>query len=75
MQYALTVLNRYVVKTGIKRSLLEQDRYLVTAACILITTKFTSNHIRSDLILEFYYTNRPMPAGSRIMKDFATLKE
>lgn len=62
VQYSLTVLNKYVVAKGFKDSLISQDRFLITAACFLITTKYTSSHMRSDTILEYYYLNRPMPA-------------
>lgn len=40
--------------------MVEQDRFLVAAACFLITTKYTSSHMRSDTLLEFYYLNRPL---------------
>ena len=45
---------------GLRASLVEQDRFLVTAACFLITTKYTSSHTRSDNLLEFYYSIRPL---------------
>ena len=33
---------------------------MIAAACFLITTKYTSSHMRSDTLLEFYYLNRPI---------------
>ena len=57
---ALHMLNRYAMKVGIKKGLVEEDRFLLAAACFFIATKVTSQHCKSESILEFYYEVRPL---------------
>ena len=60
MHSSLILLNKYVVKIGLKASLLDQDRYLVAIACYFISAKTNSQFIRSKELLEYYFLNRPM---------------
>ena len=56
----MLLLNKYVIKRGLKASLIDQDRYLVALTCYFISAKANSQFIRSKDLLEYYYLNRPM---------------
>ena len=57
---ALQLLCKYVIKIGLKASLVDQDRFLVALACLIASAKANSQFIRSREMLEFYYLNRPI---------------
>ena len=48
------------MKVGIKKALVDLDRFLLAAACFFIATKVTSQHCKPESILEFYHENRPL---------------
>lgn len=66
---SLVLLNKYVVKLGLKASLMEKDRFLVALACYFISAKVNSQFIRSKELLEFYYLNRPISSGNSERND------
>ena len=54
------ILNKYVIKKGLKAGLLDQDRFLVTLACLFTSGKVHSHFMRSRDLLEYYFFNRPL---------------
>lgn len=63
---SLLILNKYVIKRGLKAGLMDQDRYLVALACLFTAGKVHSHFMRSRDLLEYYYLNRPLetPRGA-----------
>ena len=64
LHQALVLLNKYVIKRGLKRSLLDQDRFMVALACYFISSKANSQFLHSHKFIEFYFHNRPMGEGA-----------
>ena len=60
LHFALVLLNKYVIKKGLKASLVDQDRFLVAIACYFCSAKANSHFMRSKDLLEFYFYNRPI---------------
>lgn len=56
----LHMINRFAMKIGIQKALVDEDRFLLAAACFFIATKVTSQHCKPESILEFYHENRPL---------------